>query len=779
MRPLLVLLATASVASAHPVRGKEPYEREVPQLWMKERLPRAFVPSGYQLRIEVGKQLRGHVTIEGTMAARTPAIWLDFVGEITDARVWVAAGSFEVAVKPYKDRIGLYAEKWFGEGAIRIDLDFTASIDDQGTVKLPADGGTRDPIPEEMSAATKGAAGAFRQTVDGLAYTFTQSEPMDTRKIFPCVDEPDRKVPWQLTLDVPADQLAASNAPLVKETTLPNGLHRFEFAPTRPLPSYLLAFAVGPFDVIPAGKTHSGAPIRILETRGHTAAYAAQTAGKVLDLVEAWTGVPYAYPKLDLVAIPRTGLWAAMENPGLVTFADWAIRPDARSENRRMWVFIAAHEFAHQWFGDLVTMAWWNDIWLNESFAVWVGRIVLGRFDPAWAEPANDAYLDRVETARPPDGSRRYEDYFAGGRGARSIAELERLLGPAKFREAIHAYLVAHADGNATTAELAAEVSKVYGSDLGPTLVAMLDGPRPPVVTVTPSCTEIAITSVPPAPVCIAYEAAGKRVDRCVIGDATLPVTSCPRWVIPNAGAAMHYGVRRRLGDLFRTAADWALLEPAERLALLAELGPDVPLALKLADAPDARAWAAETFVHRAVLAPDRARLEAWLAKRYVARARQLHFAPVTREDEAVIAAASETGDPVLTKEAVALVRAGVHDLATNVLGAVARLAMRADAANEVPILAELDRAFFERRRQLLDALGERPGVYARADSIPQLTASDRVVLLAATCDPVKRVEAQRVASQLSDGVMPLLGAFNDCLDEREHAIAAFRSLTQ
>ena len=775
----LLLLACATTVAAHPAPHGRDFPRparHVTPTWPQERLPRTFTPSAYRARISVEDKLVGSIEIDGTMAAATEVFWLDFTGQVTAAHARRGTEVVALRVTVQKDRIALEPPDPLAGGMWTVAIDYTAKIADNGTVPLPADGAKRDPIPEQLAASNTVAAGPFRETVDGAAYTFTQSEPMDARAIFPCVDEPDRKVSWQLTLDVPAAEVAASNAPIVHETALPHGRKRVEFAPTQPLPSYLVAFVVGPFDVIDAGVAKSGTHLRILETRGHKAAWAASTAARVLDFLEAWTGIPYAYGKLDLVAVPRTGVhWAAMENPGLVTFADWVLRPDESRDQKRTWVAIAAHEFAHQWFGDLVTMAWWDDIWLNESFAVWMAREIVAELDPSYAEPAGTAYFDFVEIARPPPGKTNYQDYFAGGRGARALAMFAEVLGPVKFKAAIHAYLAAHAHGNATTADLAAALSASYGAPLEGPLVAALDTAAMPDVTIRRACPAIAITASAPTPVCIAYEQDGKRASSCVLVDrtASIPVASCPRWVVPNADGAMRYTTRRTPAELAATSFGWDLLSPPERAAVLDETGPDLALALRLVDAPSARTWAAETIARAARLAP--VPIDAWLRAKYLARARKVRFDPADREDEMVLAAIAEAGDPVLERAAIALVLAGLHDVRTDVIGAVTRLALRGDPSLEATVLAELDRAFFERRRALLHTLSTIPGVLARAATLPMLTAGDRLVMLADTCDPARRAEAQELASSLSDGANPILRDFNACLDRRDRSIELWR----
>src|SRR6185503_11945064 len=207
--------------------------------------------------------------------------------------------------------------------------------------------------------------GAFKLTYGGANYVYTQLEALYARRVFPIIDEPDIKVPWQLTLDVPKGLTAVSNTPVVKDYDLATG-HRFEFAKTKPLPSYLVAFGIGPFDIVDAGKTKGGAPVRIvaMKGRGAEAAYAAKTTARILDLLEEWFGIPYPYEKLDMLAVPIVIGFSAMENAGLVTCVEQLMLFDPKKPSwrqRRGYIAVTSHELAHQWFGDYVTMAWWDD----------------------------------------------------------------------------------------------------------------------------------------------------------------------------------------------------------------------------------------------------------------------------------------------------------------------------------------------------------------------------------------------------------------------------------
>src|SRR6185312_8548316 len=193
---------------------------------------------------------------------------------------------------------------------------------------------------------------------------------------------------------------------------LPGGGHRYEFARTRPLPSYLIALGVGPFEIVDAGKTKSGVPVRIVTLAGHTAdaAWAAKVTARALDLLEEWFGIPYPYDKADMLVIPTTVGFGAMENPGLVTYAQDYILIDPTHPSwasRYKYVLGATHELSHQWFGDYVTTAWWDDIWLNEGFANWMEKKTTARFEPAWHDELEELEMrdsalgaDSVITAR-------------------------------------------------------------------------------------------------------------------------------------------------------------------------------------------------------------------------------------------------------------------------------------------------------------------------------------------------------------------------------------------
>src|SRR5580704_13837537 len=254
---------------------------------------------------------------------------------------------------------------------------------------------------------SKNSSGIFHQRESGNWYLFSQFEATDARAAFPCFDEPSYKTPWQLTLHVPASDAAISNTQVASENST-GGMKTLVFKETKPLPSYLVAFAVGPFEFVNAGVAGGNkVPVRIVVPKGRAAEakYAAEVTATILTRLEDYFGIPYPYEKADQVAIPNTAGFGAMENVGMVTYEQNIILADPKTDRigrQREYASTAAHELAHQWFGDLVTTAWWDDIWLNEAFATWMERKLIAEWKPEWqtrvAEVADKLGGEREES---------------------------------------------------------------------------------------------------------------------------------------------------------------------------------------------------------------------------------------------------------------------------------------------------------------------------------------------------------------------------------------------
>src|SRR5262245_44236252 len=305
-----------------------------------------------------------------------------------DPRIDTYGGTvrIELDVRKAGAPVRLHAEEMTITGASLDGVEAThAAGPDNTIVVTPA-----RPLPAGRAVLTldfkneydRRAVGLYKMA-QGDGYLYTQFEAIDARKAYPCFDEPGFKIPWQLTVDVPAGFDAVSNTP---ETPGPerDGWKEVRFAQTKPLPSYLVALVVGKLGFVPI--EGMSVPGRVVTVRGQErlTAVAARMTPPLLKAAEGWFGQPYPYEKLDLIAVPE--YWpGAMEHPGCITFADGILLLDeatATPSQRRLLARVNAHELAHMWFGDLVTMAWWDDLWLNESFADWMGDKLADQVHP-------------------------------------------------------------------------------------------------------------------------------------------------------------------------------------------------------------------------------------------------------------------------------------------------------------------------------------------------------------------------------------------------------------
>jgi puromycin-sensitive aminopeptidase len=317
---------------------------------------------------------------------------------------------------------------------------------------------------------------------DGVAHTIatTQFEATDARRAFPCFDEPDRKAVFSVTLDVPVGLAAYSNGPEVEEAPLPQGGRRIRFGDTIPMSTYLVAFVVGPLVATePVGVR--GTPVRIVHVpgKGNLTAFALEAAAHSLEFFSDYFGIAYPAEKLDLLAIPDFA-FGAMENLGCVTFREAVLLVDparaSRVELERV-ADVISHEIAHMWFGDLVTMRWWNGIWLNEAFATLMELLCVDHFRPQWQRWVSfgverDAAMatDGLHSTRPveypvgpPEEAQGMFDVLTYQKGAGVLRMLERYLGAERFRDGVRRYLEAHRLGNTETADLWDAIEEASG----------------------------------------------------------------------------------------------------------------------------------------------------------------------------------------------------------------------------------------------------------------------------------------------------------------------------
>src|SRR5438067_5037180 len=382
-------------------------------------------------------------------------------------------------------------------------------------------------LPSELSAGDHTLAltfsGKINQQGQGLFYMRyqeqgtgakkialgTQFEATDARRLFPCWDEPSFRARFQLTAVVPENWLAVSNMPIESEKKVSDG-KEIRFAATPSMSSYLNVFVAGELDLI---ESRSGpTQIRVITTKGKAemGRYALEATAQILKYYNDYFGVPYPLPKLDQIALPG-GFGGAMENWGGITYYESALLFDPRNSSARTKQNIyevLAHEMAHQWFGDLVTMAWWDNLWLNEGFASWMGSKCTAHFNPPW-EVWLRRELPRDPTRRPGiakeaamEGDARSTthpiqqtiateaeansafDDITYKKGQSFLRMLESFLGEEVFRDGIRRYMQAHKYSNSTTADLWNALSEASGKPVVEIAAGWTEQPGFPVVNV-------------------------------------------------------------------------------------------------------------------------------------------------------------------------------------------------------------------------------------------------------------------------------------------------------
>ena len=460
-------------------------------------------------------------------------------------------------------------------------------------------------------------AGLYRVKSRDRWYAFTQFEAVDARRAFPCFDEPGMKIPWDLTLLVPREAVAVANAPELDRAAA-GELTRVRFRPTPPLPSYLVAFAVGDFDVVsppplpPNAIRQHPLQVRGLATHGRGAelAYAMKAGADLVVMLEQWFGLPFPYEKLDHVAVPDFEA-GAMENAGLITYREPALLVDAAtasSAQRQNVVVDVSHELAHQWFGDLVTMAWWDDLWLNESFAdlmetkMTAAYLKDSRYDLVHQKQVHGAmFSEELSGCTPSSRCCKTEPDIFGfdygivyQKGGQVLEMFEGFLGEEKFRHGIRRYLETHRDGNATRADLMKALAE-EGTDLGPALTSFVEQPGVPLVHGELRCdggaprVHLTQTRQRPLgsslsdgqrweiPVCVHTSSTGARPDCMLLprrrGRPAAAEPSCPAWFALNADAKGYYRWMLppdQLRALLKKG--YGSLRPTERLSLASNL---------------------------------------------------------------------------------------------------------------------------------------------------------------------------------------------------------------
>ena len=424
------------------------------------RLPSDARPTRYSLTLTVdleGFSFKGEEIIDIEVAAPTTQITINAAElQIAGAQIVPTGGVTQSATSIDLDETHETVSFSFGDtiprGDAKLSIQFSGTLNDQ-------------------------LRGFYRsQYADGQGQqrliATTQFEATDARRAFPCWDEPDIKAIFDVTLIVPADLAAISNTNVEGETPLPSGMKAVRFAQTPKMSTYLLAFIVGDFASVESTAAN-GTVVRVWATRGseEQGRFALETSVGLLAYLNDYFGIVYPLSKLDHIAIPDFAS-GAMENWGAITYRETALLYDpanSAANTRQRIAEVVAHEMAHMWFGDLVTMEWWDDLWLNESFASWMGTKAVDHLFRDWHMWTQFIYedtnvglnLDGLRASHPieakvrnPAEIRELFDAISYRKGAAILHMLEEMLGAETFRDGLRAYLAAHQYANARTEHL-------------------------------------------------------------------------------------------------------------------------------------------------------------------------------------------------------------------------------------------------------------------------------------------------------------------------------------
>ncbi|MEC9169039.1 MAG: M1 family metallopeptidase [Pseudomonadota bacterium] len=509
------------------------------------RLPSTIAPTFQRIHLNIDPDnptYSGKTNIDVTV--KTPTKKVGFYQQdltVTSARLVSGSSSF-----PLNVTIGEYDINW-GESQNEIAPGkYTLEITFEGKVNTSSDG-------------------MYLSRFEETNYIFTQFEDMHARKAFPSFDEPNFKIPYQMTISSPEHQEIVGNTP-VEKVTVENGIKTVVFEKTKPMPTYLIAYTVGPFDSAEISGLSVPGKIYVPQGYADKTKFGIKHIPEILASLEDFFGIKYPYKKMDFVAVPNF-THGAMENVGLITYRDSLLlledNPSVTERSRPLNVI--AHELAHQWFGNLVTMAWWDDLWLNEAFASWAASHTMKTLYPELN------YADRIvqEGAFGADASptvkpvkkvvKSQPDVMDGlglnySKGESILQMIESLIGTEKFREGVQNYMNTHAWGNTVADDLWRALDEVSDFNLSAMMKAYLEQPGYPLIHIskdgklTQSRFHLAGATVEDktwaVPLKLTYQSNGKILNEVVFIDketTVLPQLAEADWVYPNDNATGYF----------------------------------------------------------------------------------------------------------------------------------------------------------------------------------------------------------------------------------------------
>jgi aminopeptidase N len=470
----IAILAVLSVSACLPARA--------------QRLPEDVVPDSYDLKFEpdlTNATFSGDETIHVHLQKATTQIVLN-AAELEFKEASIGAGDFAQAAAVKTDEKNetatLSVPDIVPAGPAEIRIHFTGILNDK-------------------------LRGFYLSQTARRRYAVTQFEATDARRAFPCFDEPAYKAVFRISLVVDKGDSAISNGKIISDTSGPaEGKHTLQFSESPKMSTYLVAMMVGDFACIEGGA--DGIPIRVcaVPEKKSLTSFALLAAENILSFYDTYYQTKYPFQKLDIIAFPDFSA-GAMENTAAITYRESLLTIDDKNASvdaHQAVVSVLAHEMAHMWFGDLVTMKWWDDIWLNEGFATWMSFKPMEAWKPEWhaeqgemeqTDGALDA--DSIASVRPirakaetPAEIQTLFDGIAYGKAASVLRMVEAYVGPDVFRKGVNAYLEKHAYGNATAEDFWNQVAATSGKPVDQIMAGFTQQPGAPLVSVKTACSE-------------------------------------------------------------------------------------------------------------------------------------------------------------------------------------------------------------------------------------------------------------------------------------------------
>ena len=556
-----------------------------------QRLPENVAPESYDLKFEPklsNATFSGDATIHVRLLKPASSIVLNSA-EIEFQEATIAAGgsvqTASVSLDGKNETATLTVPKVIPAGVADIHIRYTGILNDQ-------------------------LRGFYLSQTSRRRYAVTQFEATDARRAFPCFDEPAAKAVFRITLIIDKGDTAISNGRIISETPGPgNSKHTLQFSPSPKMSTYLVAMMVGDFACVEGGA--DGIPIRVcaVPEKKELLSYALLSAENILKFYDKYYETKYPFQKLDIIAFPDFSA-GAMENTAAITYREILLTIDDKTASvdaHQAVAEVLAHEMAHQWFGDLVTMRWWDDIWLNEGFATWMSWKPVEAWKPDWhaerneiQESAGSLSADSIASVRAvrakaetPAEIQTLFDGIAYGKAASVLRMVEAYVGPEVFRKGVNAYLEKHAYGNATAEDFWNQVAVTSGRPVDKIMAGFTEQSGAPLVSIKLACqgntTQVTLAQeryfADPAklsagsreiwqiPVNLRAAGSKETASRLLTQrQQTFALPGCSPWVYANAGGRGYYRSRYEPAALAKMSAELETsFSPEERIQFLGD----------------------------------------------------------------------------------------------------------------------------------------------------------------------------------------------------------------